>query len=206
MTPAAWVALHARRYMETYGVDQRRLRQDRGRSTASTRRRTPTRGSTSGRSRSRTTRRRAGSSSRCCGCSTAARRATAASRSSSPVAERARDLRQPPAVITAAAQGADVRRRDDDELLPRRPHRAARDGRGRPTGSGATPASSPADISTAFLYDHFTPFVFDAARGARVLRARARPRTSRRSSGSRSAASCRSTPTAGCSARPTSTA
>ena len=42
---------------------------------------TPRHGSTSGRSRSRTTRRRAGSSSPCCGSSTAVRRATAASRS-----------------------------------------------------------------------------------------------------------------------------
>jgi hypothetical protein len=59
MTPAAWVGLYARP------------------------RRTPTRGSTSDRSRSRTIRRRVGSSSPCCACSTAARRATGASRSSS---------------------------------------------------------------------------------------------------------------------------
>ena len=34
------------------------------------------------------------------------------------------------------------------------------------------PACTPADISTAFLYDHFTPIRADAARGARVLRPR----------------------------------
>ena len=82
MTPAAWVALHARRYMETYGVTNadfgriavvdRDARGDQSR----------TRGSTSGRSPSRTIRRRGGSSSPCCGCSTAVRRATVASRSS----------------------------------------------------------------------------------------------------------------------------
>ena len=39
--------------------------------------------------------------------------------------------------------GRDLRRRDDDELLPRRPRRAARDGRGRPAPLGACPASRP---------------------------------------------------------------
>ena len=63
---------------------QRGLRPRSRSSTAPTRRAIPTRGSTSGRSRSRTTRTRGGSSNPCCGCSTAARRATAASRSSSP--------------------------------------------------------------------------------------------------------------------------
>ena len=60
--------------------DQRGLRRRSRSSTARTRRPIPTRGSTSGRSRSTTIRPRGGSSSRCCGCSTAARRATAASR------------------------------------------------------------------------------------------------------------------------------
>jgi acetyl-CoA acetyltransferase len=72
--------------------------------------------------------------------------------------ERARDLRQPPALITAAAQGA----ADDGELMTSyyRP-----DITGLPemgvvakklwADSGLTPA----DIQTAFLYDHFTPFV-----------------------------------------------
>lgn len=72
--------------------------------------------------------------------------------------ERARDLRQTPAMIVAAAQGA----ADDGEMLTSyyRP-----DITGLPEmgivarklweESGLTPA----DIQTAFLYDHFTPFV-----------------------------------------------
>jgi len=74
--------------------------------------------------------------------------------------ERARDLRQPPALIVAAAQGA----ADDGELMTSyyRP-----DITGLPemgvvarklwSASGLTPA----DIQTAFLYDHFTPFVLE---------------------------------------------
>jgi acetyl-CoA acetyltransferase len=72
--------------------------------------------------------------------------------------ERARDLRQTPAVIEAAAQGA----ANDGELMTS----YYRDEIGTLpemkvvadqlwTQSGLTPA----DISTAFLYDHFTPFV-----------------------------------------------
>lgn len=72
--------------------------------------------------------------------------------------ERARDLRQPPAVIVAAAQGA----ADDGELMT---------SYYRPSISGlpemgvvarrlwAMSGLQPADIQTAFLYDHFTPFV-----------------------------------------------
>ena len=48
--------------------------------------------------------------------------------------------------------------RADDKLLSRRHHRSAGDGRGAEKlwwESGLTPA----DIQTAFLYDHFTPFV-----------------------------------------------
>ena len=73
-------------------------------------------------------------------------------------AERARDLRQPPAVITAAAQGATFDGemmtsyyRDDLTGLPEMGVVGDRLWR----MSGLTPA----DISTAFLYDHFTPFV-----------------------------------------------
>ena len=72
--------------------------------------------------------------------------------------ERARDLRQAPAVVTAAAQGATFDGemmtsyyRDDLLGLPEMGIVA----RQLWEASGL----SPADISTAFLYDHFTPFV-----------------------------------------------
>ena len=72
--------------------------------------------------------------------------------------ERARDLRRPPALITAAAQGATFDGemmtsyyRDDLTGLPEMGEVA----RKLWSDSGLTAA----DISTAFLYDHFTPFV-----------------------------------------------
>ena len=72
--------------------------------------------------------------------------------------ERARDLRQRPALITAAAQGA----ADDGELMTSY-YRSEITGLPEMgvvakklwADSGLTPA----DIQTAFLYDHFTPFV-----------------------------------------------
>jgi acetyl-CoA acetyltransferase len=74
-------------------------------------------------------------------------------------AERARDLPQSPAIITAAAQGAtgDAEMmtsyyRDTVTGLPE----IGLVGRQLWRQSGLTPA----DIDTAFLYDHFTPFVF----------------------------------------------
>lgn len=73
--------------------------------------------------------------------------------------ERARDLPRPPAVITAAAQGAaydgEVMTsyyRDDITGLPEMGVVAEKLWR----DSGLKPT----DIQTAFLYDHFTPFVF----------------------------------------------
>ena len=73
-------------------------------------------------------------------------------------AERARDLRHPPAYVTAVAQGASADGemmtsyyRDDLTGLPEMGVVADRLWR----QSGLTTA----DISTAFLYDHFTPFV-----------------------------------------------
>jgi len=72
--------------------------------------------------------------------------------------ERARDLRHPPAVIRAAAQGAafdaemmTAYYRDDLAGLPDMGVVAGE--LWRQSGLG------PADIDTAFLYDHFTPFV-----------------------------------------------
>ena len=74
-------------------------------------------------------------------------------------AERARDLRQPRAVITAAVQGAAAEGemmtsyyRDDITGLPEMGVVAEKLWR----DSGLKPS----DIQTAFLYDHFTPFVF----------------------------------------------
>lgn len=73
--------------------------------------------------------------------------------------ERARDLRQPPAIITAAAQGAT----SDGEMMTSYYRESVTGlpeiglvGRQlwRQSGLG------PDDIDTAFLYDHFTPFVF----------------------------------------------
>jgi acetyl-CoA acetyltransferase len=73
--------------------------------------------------------------------------------------ERARDLRQPPALIAAAAQGAAADGelmtsyyRDDITGLPEMRVVAAK--------LWAESGLTPADIQTAFLYDHFTPFVF----------------------------------------------
>lgn len=72
--------------------------------------------------------------------------------------ERARDLAQPPAVVRAAAQGAaydaemvTAYYRDDLTVLPDMAVVADQLWR----QSGLTPA----DMDTAFLYDHFTPFV-----------------------------------------------
>ena len=73
-------------------------------------------------------------------------------------AERARDLPHPPAVVAAAAQGAGADQwtmtsfyRDDIARLPEM-------GVGR-RQLWATSGLAPADIQTAVLYDHFTPFV-----------------------------------------------
>lgn len=72
--------------------------------------------------------------------------------------ERARDLPQPPAVIVAGAQGAGAEQwtmtsfyRDDIARLPEMQVVASE----LWTSSGLTPA----DIQTAVLYDHFTPYV-----------------------------------------------
>ena len=102
--------------------------------------------------------------------------------------------------------GRGRRRRDDDELLPRRHHRPARDGCGRATKLWRDSGLEPDDIQTAFLYDHFTPFVFMQLEELGFCGRGEAKDFATVENGSRSAASCRSTPTAACSARPTSTA
>ena len=104
-TPAAQVAMLARRYMHEYGATSEDFGRGRRWPTASTPRPTRRRASTGSRSRSRTTRPRGGSSSRCT-CSTAARRATAPWRSSSPRPSGPATCKHRPAIIAAAAQGA----------------------------------------------------------------------------------------------------
>ena len=73
--------------------------------------------------------------------------------------ERARDLAKPPAVITAAAQGAAY----DGEVMTSY-YREEITGLPEMGVVGeklwGDSGLKPADISTAFLYDHFTPFVF----------------------------------------------
>jgi len=72
--------------------------------------------------------------------------------------ERARDLRQRPAIIAAAAQGA----ADDGELMTSyyRPEITGLPEMGVVAKQlWAASGLRPADIQTAFLYDHFTPFV-----------------------------------------------
>jgi acetyl-CoA acetyltransferase len=72
--------------------------------------------------------------------------------------ERARDLRQAPAMVVAAAQGAG----DDGELMTSyyRPEITGLPEMGVVARKlWAESGLTPADIQTAFLYDHFTPFV-----------------------------------------------
>ena len=113
--------------------------------------------------------------------------------------------KQPPAVINGAAQGI-----GPDQHMMTSYYRPSITGlpamgvcaRQLYEQSGI----SPSDIQTAVLYDHFTPVRAHPAGGVRVLRARARPRTSWPTATSRSAAGrCPPTPTAASWARPTST-
>jgi acetyl-CoA acetyltransferase len=157
MTPASWVALHARRYMHEYGVTNA----DFGRIAVVDRRHAATNPAAwfyqrpitlDDHQRSRWIVEPVLRLLDCC------------QESDGGVAlvvttpERARDLRQPPALVVAAAQGA----ADDGELMTSyyRP-----DITGLPEmGIVATKlwrdsGLTPADVQTAFLYDHFTPFV-----------------------------------------------
>ena len=119
-------------------------------------------------------------------------------------AERARDLRQPAGSGRRRGPGERPRPVRDDVVLPRR-HRHPRDGRGRPRAVAPVDARPRrhADGDPLRPLHAVRPH---AARGARLLRPRRGHATSSRTAPSSSAAGCRSTPTAASSARPTSTA
>ena len=158
MTPAAWVALHAQRYMSTYGVTN----EDFGRISVVDRAHAARNPDAWFYERPITIEDHQNSRwviepvlrlLDCCQESDGGVAIVVTS------AERARDLRQPPAVITAAVQGAAADGemmtsyyRDDITGLPEMGVVAEKLWR----DSGLKPA----DIQTAFLYDHFTPFVF----------------------------------------------
>ncbi|RJL25128.1 lipid-transfer protein [Bailinhaonella thermotolerans] len=156
MTPAAWVAMFARRYMHTYGATS----EDFGRVAVAMRRHAATNPAAWFHGQPITLDEH--QSSRwiveplhlldCCQESDGAVALVVTS------LERARDLRRSPAVIAAAAQGAGAGQammtsyyRDDMSGLPEMGVVA----RGLWAQSGLTPA----DVQAAILYDHFTPFV-----------------------------------------------
>jgi acetyl-CoA acetyltransferase len=157
LTPAAWVALHARRYMHEYGATNEHF----GRIAVVDRRHAATNPhawfhgrpiTLDDHQRSRWIVEPVLRLLDCC------------QESDGGVAlvvtapERARDLRQRPALITAAAQGAAA----DGEMMTSY-YRA--DVTGLPEMAVVArklwkeSGLSPADVQTAFLYDHFTPFV-----------------------------------------------
>ncbi len=157
MTPAAWVALYARPYMERYGVTNA----DFGRIAVVDRRHAATNPDAWFYGRPITLEDHQASRwiiepvLRLLDCCQESDGGVALLVTS---AERARDLPHPPAVITAAAQGATFDGemmtsyyRDDLLGLPEMGVVSSQLWR----QSGLAPS----DISTAFLYDHFTPFV-----------------------------------------------
>ncbi|MCA2175232.1 lipid-transfer protein [Nonomuraea glycinis] len=156
MTPAAWVAMFAQRYMHVYGATS----EDFGRVAVAMRRHAATNPAAWFHGRPITLAEHQASRwiaeplrlLDCCQESDGAVALVVTS------AERARDLRRSAAVITAAAQGAGAGQmmmtsyyRDDMAGLPE----MSVVGRRLWEMSGLTPA----DIQTAILYDHFTPFV-----------------------------------------------
>jgi acetyl-CoA acetyltransferase len=157
LTPAAWVAIHARRYMDTYGVSN----EDFGRIAVVDRAHAATNPAAWFYGRPITIEDHQASRwvvepvlrlLDCCQESDGGVALVVTS------VERARGLRHEPAVIEAAAQGASYDGemmtsyyRDDITHLPEM--RVVADQLWAQSGLG------PADITTAFLYDHFTPFV-----------------------------------------------
>ncbi|WP_406312300.1 lipid-transfer protein [Streptosporangium sp. NBC_01639] len=156
MTPAGWVAMFARRYMHTYGATS----EDFGRVAVAMRRHAAANPAAWFHGRPITLEEHQASKwiveplhlLDCCQESDGAVALVVTS------AERARDLRRSPALITAAAQGAGAGQmmmtsyyRDDLTGLPE----MGVVGRRLWEQSGL----GPADVQTAILYDHFTPFV-----------------------------------------------
>ncbi|MFI6541472.1 lipid-transfer protein [Nonomuraea sp. NPDC050547] len=156
MTPAAWVAMFARRYMHVYGATS----EDFGRVAVAMRRHAATNPAAWFHGRPITLAEHQASKwiveplhlLDCCQESDGAVALVVTSE------DRARDLRRSPAVITAAAQGAGAGQmmmtsyyRDDMTGLPE----MSVVGRKLWEISGMRPA----DMQTAILYDHFTPFV-----------------------------------------------
>lgn len=158
LTPGSWVSLHARRYMHEYGVTN----EDFGRIAVVDRHHAATNPNAWFHERPITLADHQASPwvvepvLRLLDCCQESDGGVALVLTS---AERARDLRQPPAIVTAAAQGATGEGemmtsyyRDTVTGLPE----IGLVGRQLWQQSGLTPT----DIDTAFLYDHFTPFVF----------------------------------------------
>ncbi len=153
LTPAAWVALHAQRYMSTYGVTN----EDFGRIAVVDRAHAARNPDAWFYQRPITLADHQNSRwiiepvLRLLDCCQESDGGVALVVTST---ERARDLRQPAAVITAAAEGEMMTSyyREDITGLPEMGVVAKRLWR----DSGLKPA----DIQTAFIYDHFTPFVF----------------------------------------------
>jgi acetyl-CoA acetyltransferase len=156
MTPAAWVAMFARRYMHAYGAGS----EDFGRVAVAMRRHAATNPAAWFYQRPITLAEHQASKwiveplhlLDCCQESDGGVALVVTS------VERARDLRRTPAVIAAAAQGSGAGQmmmtsyyRDDMAGLPEMGVV------GRQLWSQSR--LSPADIQTAILYDHFTPFV-----------------------------------------------
>ena len=157
LTPASWVALHARRYMETYGVTNA----DFAPIAVVDRKHAATNPDAWFHGRPITVEDHQASRwivepvLRLLDCCQESDGGVAIVVTST---ERARDLRQVPAVIEAAAQGATFDGesmtsyyRDDLTGLQEMGAVARR--------LWSMSGLSPADIQTAFLYDHFTPFV-----------------------------------------------
>ena len=156
-TPAAMVAMVARRYLHDYGATT----DDFGRVAVAARRHAAT-------NPARVVLRAADHPGRAPGVALD-RRAAAAARLLPGERRRGRaggDLGVPgpgpaPAAGRDPRRGAGERARPvhDDQLLPRRHGGAAGDGRGRAAAVGASPGLRPGDMRTAVLYDHFTPYV-----------------------------------------------